>query len=95
MYGTIAQFRIKPGMEAELQANMKAYEALGIPGFVSSTVYKMDADSNEYYMAVAFESKELYFQNAQDPAQDARYREMLSFMEGEPEWHDGEIVYRL
>jgi hypothetical protein len=31
--------------------------------------------------------------NAESPEQDKRYREMLQWLEGEPEWHDGEIVY--
>ena len=93
MYGTVARFRVKPGMEERLQQHMKAYEQLDVPGFLNTMVYRMDSDSNEYYMAVVFDSKESYRRNADDPAQDARYREMLQFMDGEPEWHDGEIVY--
>ena len=44
------------------------------------------------YVAVAFESEEAYRNNAATPEQDAWYRRMLEHLEGDPEWHDGEIV---
>ena len=94
MYGTVARFRIKPGREQELLDDLKSYESLGVPGYLETVCYRMDGASNEYYMAVVFESKDAYLKNADDPAQDARYRQFLEFLEGEPEWHDGEIVYR-
>lgn len=93
MYGTVAHFRIKPGMEARMQADMKSYEQLKIPGYINTMVYKMDADSNDYYMVVMFQDKASYEKNAEDPAQDARYKEFLAYLDGEPEWHDGEVVY--
>jgi antibiotic biosynthesis monooxygenase (ABM) superfamily enzyme len=93
MYGTVAKMRLKAGAEARMRELMAAYETLNIPGFVGSTVYRMDADSNEYYLAVQFDDAETYRANAESPEQDSRYREMLELLEGEPEWHDGEIVY--
>ena len=95
MYGTVAHFRVKSGMEARMQEDMRSYEGISVPGYIDTLVYKMDSDSNEYYMAVVFDSKESYTKNAEDPAQDARYRKMLEYMDGEPEWHDGEIVYQM
>ena len=93
MYGTVARFRVKPGMEDRLMEISKEYEALDIPGFVGEQVYRMDRDRNEYIMAVIFDSKESYVKNAQDPAQDARYRKWRELLENDPEWNDGEIVY--
>src|SRR5262245_53528713 len=93
MYGTIARFRIKPGMEQRLSDEMKRYESLSIPGYVGSFVFRMDTDQNVFYMPVVFDSKESYDKNADDPAQDARFREFMELLEGEPEWHDGEIIY--
>jgi antibiotic biosynthesis monooxygenase (ABM) superfamily enzyme len=93
MYGTAARMRLKPGSEARLQELMKAYEGLTVPGYVGSTVYRMDKDSNESYLTVLFDDRETYHANAQSPEQDARYREMLELLDGEPEWHDGEVVY--
>jgi quinol monooxygenase YgiN len=96
MYGTIGCCRIKPGMESQfrqlIEEQGRAFEAGQVPGFVISYSYRMDTDPNEYYLAVVFASKEAYWANAQSPEQDARYRQWLPLLEGEPEWHDGEIV---
>jgi quinol monooxygenase YgiN len=91
MYGTIARFRAKPGMEQQLM-DLAQEQAKEIPGWVANYVYRMDADPNEYYLAVMFESKEAYVANAGSPEQDARYRKLRALMENDPEWHDGEIV---
>jgi quinol monooxygenase YgiN len=96
MYGTIGRLHIKPGMEGQfrqlLQEQAHAFESGQVREFVASYAYRMDADPNDYYIAVAFESREAYWANAQSPEQDARYRQWLPLLNGEPEWHDGEIV---
>ena len=92
MYGTIARMRVKPGMEDRLRSMSQEEANLNIPGFIGQYVYRMDHDPNEYYMVVLFRDRETYVVNAHDPEQDARYRQMLQFLDGEPEWHDGEIV---
>ncbi len=92
MYGTIAKMRLKPGMEAQMQELMKEYDGVNIPGHVSFNVYRMDADANEYYLAVVFEDRESYHANAQNPEQDQRFQKMAALLDGEPEWHDGEII---
>jgi hypothetical protein len=94
MYGTVAKMRVKPGMEQQLIELSKDEDMVGIPGLVSSIIYKMDSDPNEYYLAVIFESKDAYDKNADSPEQHARYQEYMKCLEGDPEWHDGEIVYR-
>ena len=95
MYGTIGRLRIKPGMEGQfkqiLQGQAPAFETGQVSGFVASYAYRMDADPNDYYLAAVFESREAYWANAQNPEQDARYRQWLPLLDGEPEWHDGEI----
>lgn len=92
MYGTVARLHVKPGAESQLREQMKQYDGLKIPGFVTTYVYRMDTDPNDYYMAVIFENKDAYVANAESPEQDARYREMMESLESAPEWHDGEIV---
>lgn len=92
MYGTVAHMRVKHGMEAELSKEMAHYESLKIPGFVSTTVYRMDRDPNELYMAVAFTDKASYLANAQDPKQDERFKKMSAFLAEAPAWNDGEII---
>ncbi len=91
MYGTVARIQVKPGKVDELIALGRADAAP--PGFVAEYAYRMDADPNTYYLVVLFESRESYFANADSPEQDARYRQMLEFLEGEPEWHDGTVVF--
>jgi len=75
-----------------LEGQAPVFETGQVPGFVASYSYRMDADPNDYYLAVVFESKEAYWANAQRPEQDARYRQWLPLLEREPEWHDGEIA---
>jgi quinol monooxygenase YgiN len=93
MYGTVARMRAKPGVEAQLAEQMRMFEEAHVEGSVSSYVYQTDSDPNEYYLAVVFTSKEAYVANANSPEQDARYRKLLEYLDGPPEWHDGEIVY--
>lgn len=95
MYGTVARMRLKPGMEPQMQALMREYESLNVPGHIATAVYKMDADLNEYYMSVVFKDKESYVKNAEDPAQDARFHKMMELLQSEPEWHDGELAYSM
>ena len=94
MYGTVARMKVLPGKEAEFEAQGKQYEDLSIPGFIASATYKADAGDNEYWLAVVFESRELYRANADDPAQDERFRKMAALLAAEPEWHDGDVVGR-
>jgi quinol monooxygenase YgiN len=91
MYGTIARMRIKPGKEEELR-RLGNDMAPQIPGFVFQHVYRMDTDSNECYLVVAFESKEAYRANADSPDQAARYAQFRALLDADPEWHDGEII---
>jgi hypothetical protein len=51
----------------------------------------MDADPNDFFIAAVLENREAYWANAQRPEQDTRYRQWLPLLEGEPEWHAGEI----
>lgn len=93
MYGTIAKLKVKPGMLPELMKLTSEEDMDGMAGFVNTIVYQMDADANEIYMVVLFTDKDAYVKNANDPAQDTRYREFVKYLDGEPEWHDGEIIY--
>ena len=92
MYGTVARMRLKAGAEAALRAMTAGYRENPVPGQVATYAYRMDADPQEYYLAVVFASKEAYRANAQSPEQHARFEQMLALLEGEPEWHDGEII---
>ena len=93
MYGTIGHLRVKAGMEEPflqlLQAQAEAFEGGQITG---SYVYRLEARQNAYAMVALFEDREAYWKNAQSAGQDARYRQWLPLLVGEPTWHDGEVV---
>ncbi len=95
MYGTVARMRVKPGSEDQLTAEMRDFEAAQVPGSRAVYVYRMDGDPRDYYVAVVFDSREAYIANANSPAQNERYQRLVMLLEGEQEWHDGEIVYAL
>jgi quinol monooxygenase YgiN len=92
MYGTVARMRLKAGAEEAIMAMSAGYRANPIPGMVAQYVYRMDADPQEYYLAIIFASKEAYQANAQSPEQHARFEHMMTLLDAEPEWHDGEII---
>jgi quinol monooxygenase YgiN len=93
MWGTIARMRTKPGHEQGLlDVSREELAAHRPPGFVSTLIYRSAGDPQELWMTVAFESEEAYRSNAASPEQDAWYRRMLEHLDGEPEWHDGEVV---
>ena len=92
MYGTIAKMKVKPGA-IEAMGKWAPEQEVEDRGAVAVYAFQMDGDSDEVYTVAIFESKEAYFENANSPEQDARYRKMLEWLEGEPEWHDGQIVY--
>ena len=92
MYGTVARIRVKPGAEEALMAQFREYSTLRVPGYQRTYAYRMDNNPAEFYLAIVFDSKESYRANAESPEQDKRYREMVALLDGEPEWHDGEIL---
>jgi antibiotic biosynthesis monooxygenase (ABM) superfamily enzyme len=94
MYGTVARLKLQPDKEEEFIAQNAVYKDLNIPGFIATAVYRADAGDGEYWMAVVFDSKESYRANAEDPAQDQRFRQLQSLLASEPEWHDGEVILR-
>jgi heme-degrading monooxygenase HmoA len=95
MYGTVARFSLRPGAEAAMQALVEEFDRNdpGIAGFRGEIVYRTDRDSNEYYLAVLFESREAYVANAGSPAQHQRYLRLRELLTADPEWHDGEVVH--
>ncbi len=62
-------------------------------GHVAHYIYQLDNDPNEFYLAEIFENKEAYHKNAQRPETNTDYEEMVKYLDEEPAWHDGEIVY--
>ncbi|MBN2118948.1 MAG: antibiotic biosynthesis monooxygenase [Anaerolineales bacterium] len=92
MYGTIARFRIKPGVKDEFIKAMDGFGEAVILGWVADYYFQMENDSDEFYLAAIFKNKETYQRNADSPEQHERYLVFRSFLMDDPEWHDGFIV---
>lgn len=92
MYGTVARLRVKQGAEQSLMDQFRTFSSLRVPGYQRTYAYRMDTNPNEFYLCVVFDSKDSYRANAESPEQDQRFREMMTCLEAEPEWHDGEIL---
>lgn len=80
MYGTVAQFRARPGAGEQLEAYNREQESVNIPGLVATDVYRMDTNPEEYYLAIIFDGKEAYVANAKSPEQDIRYRKLRELL---------------
>lgn len=91
MYGTIARMKTKPGA-LEL---LKKLERRQPKGFIGSYIYQMDADPNELWIVVMFESKQAYLENADSPEQDKEYRQLRELLREDPIWNDGEVVFEI
>ena len=93
MYGTIARIRVKPGMEPRLLENAREEESERVPGYITQFIYKMDKSPDSYMLVVIFRDRESYFAAADDPKQTEKYYQIVQFLESEPEWNDGEIIF--
>jgi predicted ester cyclase len=62
------------------------------PGQVARYVFQADTDPGEMWLIGIFESKDAYWANARSPEQHARYLELRSHLDADPEWHDGTVI---
>ena len=92
MFGTVARFTVKEGSEDQLVELMRMYETLGIPGYVASTLFRLREGDRQYIMATRFEDEASYRANAESSEQNERFMQMRALLDGDPEWHDGDIV---
>ena len=95
MYGTVARIKVKAGQLDALKKTMAEWDeqAPDTLGYRSTHVYQLDNDPNELIMAVVFEDRKTYLANADDPRTDEWYQKVRAYMESDPEWNDGEIIY--
>ena len=91
MYGTIARLRVTPGKQDELRRFGKE-GADNLPALAFEYVMQSDADPNEMWLVVGFESRDAYKTNADSPEQHERYVQFRALLDADPEWHDGEFV---
>jgi quinol monooxygenase YgiN len=92
MYGTIARFRIKPGVKDEFIKTMDSFGDTIIQGWVADYYFQMDKDPDEFYLVAIFNDKETYTANADSAQQHEQYLKFRSFLVADPEWNDGFIL---
>jgi hypothetical protein len=91
MYGTIARYRVKPGMLDDFQAWQEANPVEDRrPG--AMLVYQMDRDPNELFLVIAAENRAAFRATSESPEMHDRFLRMMEFLAAEPEWNDGEII---
>ena len=94
MFGTIARWRLKAGVTDEQLNDVLAIMRDDRPASaVAIIVYRSTTDPREIWVAGAFESREAYVANAATPEQNARFAQIRALIDGEPEWHDGDVLY--
>lgn len=94
MFGTMSQFRPKPGQEAAMRAwfaNESAERSSRIPGFLCQYFLEPSNSDDDWIAFIVFDSEEHYRSNAADPAQHDAYLALLDLVVSPPAWHDGEI----
>ena len=92
MYGTIARFRIKPGVRDEFIKAMDSFGGTFIPGWVADYYFQMDQDPDAFFLVAIFQDRDAYMSNADSADQHQRYLVFRSFLVDDPEWHDGSIL---
>ena len=92
MYGTIAHFRIKPGVKDQFIKTMDSFGDVMISGWVADYYFQMDKDPDEFYLVAIFKDKETYLANADSAQQHEQYLKFRSFLVDDPEWNDGFIL---
>jgi quinol monooxygenase YgiN len=90
MYGTIAKIHTNPDNVPALRSLAQSMGTA--PGQLGRFVFQMDADPQELWLVAVFESKEAYWANAASPEQHQRFLQLRALIDGDPEWHDGEII---
>jgi hypothetical protein len=95
MYGSIAYNRLKPGMADEFARFIEEGGGPADAGdsLVAVFVYRMDSDPDDVWVAAVAESREAWQARSADPAVSARFQRIREFMMGDPEWHDGEVIF--
>src|SRR2546428_9456518 len=92
MFGTIARYRVKPGHEKQLMEEMGSFERDPPEGWMYHTAFRSTKDPNEIWLSVVFESEEAYRTNADSHDMDRVYNWMLVHVQGDPEWHDRQVL---
>jgi quinol monooxygenase YgiN len=89
VYGSIMRARLKKGQRDAFRKLMEDRVLVHAPrGLHSIEMGWEDKDPDRVVTIIHFGDKDSYVKNAQSAETDKDYREMLQYMESEPEWID-------
>lgn len=91
MFGTLGWMKARPGKLEELKAHLGDPQAAAMRGYHGSYLLVAE-EGDEVRVAVMYEDKDSYFEMVHDPRTDANYQRLLTLVEGEPTWTDGEWI---
>jgi heme-degrading monooxygenase HmoA len=77
----------------ELMRRWQTEQASKAPGFKGEYVLREKSSSNACTMVVLFENEQLARQNSDRPETNQFYQEMLTVVDGQPEFIDTEVVH--
>jgi quinol monooxygenase YgiN len=95
MFGTIAVIKPRSGQEGAVVEHFNQWwreRAPKVPGVLLGTLNRNTANPAELMMTVVFASETSYESNASDPEQDRWYRQLVTLLEEEPRWIDGDVL---
>ena len=90
MYGSVAEFSVKPGHEDDVVGLFSNNDRTP-DGAIAIFVLRPDAGGNWLAVAV-FESQESYVAKAELPEQHEVFLGLMEHLESEPTWTDGHYV---
>lgn len=94
MFAQLIRIRVKPDGWDRLRAldeRWQQEQAPIAPGFKGSYILRELESTGGCIMVVLFESRELAQQNSDRPDTNAWYRQLLTLIEGEPEFIGAEV----
>ena len=89
MYGTIFNLNVKDGHEQDL---LEAVGGEAPKGMLAWFLMRPDDRDADLVGVAVFESKESYISNANSSDQHIAFTKMMSHLNSEPTWTDGEYI---
>lgn len=91
MFGTLGRMTARPGKLEELKAHLLDPRAATHRGYRGSFALVAE-EGRQVVVAVMFEDKDSYFAMVHNPTTDENYQRLLTLIDGEPSWTDGEWI---
>jgi heme-degrading monooxygenase HmoA len=89
VYGTVGHMKVKPGKMQDVRDNMLDPQGASAKGFRGLHFLVAD-EGSEAVVAVIFEDKDSYTAMVHDPKTDENFGKLMTLLEGDPSWTDGE-----